>query len=281
MNASHQPFAAGRPPAVEVPGASVPIRFDDGAAYERYMGLWSREVGLRFLDWLALPAGGRWLDIGCGNGAFTELLPDRVAPAAIDGIDPSAAQLAHARARPIGARARFVEGDAMALPYADGGFDAAVMPLVIFFVPDPARGVAEMRRVLRPGGTAAAYAWDMAGGGFPYHLAQQGLREAGVDVPRPPSPEASDLPALVGLWQGAGLVDVCTEVITVRRRWPDFEAWWQTLRDAPSMGARIAGLDAERSRQLKERLCARLQPEADGSLWLSARAHAVRGRVPG
>lgn len=262
------------------PGGPAPIRFDDGAAYERYMGLWSREVGQRFLDWLDLPAGGRWLDIGCGNGAFTELLPARCAPASIDGIDPSVAQLAHARQRPVGARARFIEGDAMALPYEAACFDVAVMPLVIFFVPDPPRGVAEMRRVLRPGGTAAAYAWDMAGGGFPYHLAQQGLRAIGVEVPRPPSPEASDLPAMCALWRDAGLDEVRTEVITVERRWPSFDDWWRTLHDAPSMGARIAGLDAGRQAALRDHLRARLSVEADGSLCLQARAHAVRGTVP-
>ena len=58
-----------------------PIRFDDGASYERYMGVWSQLAGAAFLDWLALPARQRWLDVGCGNGAFTELLAARGAPA--------------------------------------------------------------------------------------------------------------------------------------------------------------------------------------------------------
>ncbi len=58
----------------------------------------------------------------------------------------------------------------MALPFADGAFDAAVMALVIFFVPEPARGVAEMARVVASGGIVCAYAWDMPGGGFPYAL---------------------------------------------------------------------------------------------------------------
>ena len=76
------------------------IRFDDGAAYERYMGVWSRIAGETFLDWLAPEPGLRWLDVGCGNGAFTELIVARCAPAAVDGIDPSEAQLAFARKRP-------------------------------------------------------------------------------------------------------------------------------------------------------------------------------------
>src|SRR4051812_30481386 len=135
------------------------IRFDDGAAYERYMGKWSQLAGETFLDWLAPAAGLRWLDVGCGNGAFTEMLVERCAPLSVHGIDPSEAQLAYARSRAASRVAQFQPGDAMALPFPDNAFDAAVMPLVIFFVPEPARGVAEMARVVSPGGLVAAYAW--------------------------------------------------------------------------------------------------------------------------
>src|SRR5690242_12924995 len=110
------------------------IRFDDGAAYERYMGKWSQRAGEAFLDWLAPAPGLRWLDVGCGNGAFTELIGERCAPAAVHGVDPSPGQLAFARTRPVSRIAQFHQGDAMALPFADDTFDAAVMPLVIFFV---------------------------------------------------------------------------------------------------------------------------------------------------
>src|SRR3954466_15349411 len=167
------------------------IRFDDGAAYERYMGAWSQLTGETFLQWVAPPPGWRWLDVGCGNGAFTELLVERCAPASVDGIDPSEAQLAHARSRLGSAAARFHHGDAMALPFPDDTFDAAVMPLVIFFVPDPATGVAEMARVVRPGGLVSAYGWDMPGGGFPYETLQTEMREIGVPVSQAPSRDAS------------------------------------------------------------------------------------------
>src|SRR3712207_3794143 len=128
------------------------------------MGEWSRLAGETFLEWLTPESGLRWLDVGCGNGAFTEMLAGRCAPASVHGVDPSEAQLAFARARPAARLAEFRRGDAMALPFTDDTFDAAVMPLVIFFVPEPARGVAEMARVVRPGGTVSAYAWDMEGG---------------------------------------------------------------------------------------------------------------------
>ena len=128
------------------------IRFTNGAAYERYMGVWSRLAGETFLAWLAPATRLRWLDVGCGNGAFTEMLFERCAPASAEGIDPSGEQLAFARERLASQAAAFRSGDAMALPYGQDSFDAAVMPLVIFFVPEPSRGVAEMARVVHPGG---------------------------------------------------------------------------------------------------------------------------------
>src|SRR5438105_3557722 len=108
------------------------VRFTDGAAYERYMGKWSQLAGQTFLEWLAPSKGLRWLDVGCGNGAFTEMLVNRCAPAQVHGLDPSKEQLAYARTRPASRVAQFHLGDAMALPFPDDTFDAAVMPLVIF-----------------------------------------------------------------------------------------------------------------------------------------------------
>src|SRR5216684_4543728 len=199
------------------------IRFDDGAGYERYMGKWSQLVGETFLDWLAPKSGLRWLDVGCGNGAFTELLVDRCAPVSVQGVDPSEAQLAYARTRPALRVAQFRQGDAMAQPFPDDTFDAAIMPLVIFFVPDPAKGVAEMARVVCPGGIVAAYAWDMLGGGFPYDALRVEMRGMGVAVPMPPSPEASRMDALRDLWTDAGLDAVETREIAVQRTFTDFD----------------------------------------------------------
>src|SRR5438034_3377352 len=113
--------------------AEPQIRFDDGAAYERMMGVWSRLAGEIFLDWLAPRPGLRWIDVGCGNGAFTELLVERCTPAEVQGVDPSEGQLAFARTRHTARIAEFRIGDAIALPFSEDAFDAAVMALVIFF----------------------------------------------------------------------------------------------------------------------------------------------------
>lgn len=261
--------------------AATEIRFDDGAAYERYMGVWSRLAGTTFLEWLAPPSALRWLDVGCGNGAFTELLVKRCAPAAVEGIDPSEAQLDHARTRLAPPAAQFRLGDAMALPFAADAFDVAVMPLVIFFVPDPAASVAEMARVVRPGGSVAAYAWDMIGGGFPYEAVQAELRAMGMNAPVPPSAEASRLDVLRELWTAAGLDAVETRDITVHRTFDDFDDYWATILCGPGVGRLLTTMAASEFAAFGARLRARL-PAADatGRITVSARANAVRGRVP-
>jgi len=103
------------------------IQFTDGAAYEKYMGVWSQLVGNDFLKWLSPKSNQSWLDIGCGNGTFTETFTKQCAPASIDGIDPSEEQLAFARKRPALQQAKFQKGDAMALPFAAQTFDIVVM----------------------------------------------------------------------------------------------------------------------------------------------------------
>jgi SAM-dependent methyltransferase len=257
------------------------IRFDDGAAYERYMGKWSQLVGENFLDWLAPKAGLRWLDIGCGNGAFTETIVERCTPAVVQGIDPSEGQLAYARTRPASRIAQFRQGDAMALPFPDASFDVAVMPLVIFFVPDPVRGVAEMARVVCPGGMVTAYAWDLPGSGFPYAALQAEMREMGIVVPMPPSPEASRIDTMQELWTGAGLAAVETREITVQRSFDDFDSYWATVLGGPSVGSQLAAMSPQDVAHFKERMRARLPSDATGRITYSARANAVKGRVPG
>ena len=255
------------------------IRFDDGAAYERYMGKWSQLAGGTFLDWLGPESGWRWLDVGCGNGAFTEMLVERCAPASVDGIDPSGAQIAYARTRSSTRVVEFRLGNAMALPFPDDAFDAAVMPLVIFFVPDPAKGVAEMARVVRPGGIAAAYAWDVDGGGFPYDGLLREIREMGVAVPDPPSPDASRLDAMRELWTGAGMGGVETNVITVQRTFADFDDYWTTILGASSVGARIAAMAPADLAFLRARMRAQLPADDTGRITCRAWANAVWGRV--
>lgn len=127
------------------------------------MGRWSRLVAREFLAWLAVSPDSAWLDVGCGTGALMQGILDVEAPRSVVGIDPSEGYIGYAREHVRYDRVRFEVGDAHNLPFEAATFDAVVSGLVLNFVPEPARAVAEMKRVARPGGTVAAYVWDYAG----------------------------------------------------------------------------------------------------------------------
>jgi SAM-dependent methyltransferase len=255
------------------------VRFDDGAAYERMMGLWSRQVGEDFIGWLKLPTGLKCVDIGCGNGAFTELLVERCRPAEVQGIDPSPQQIEFARQRHVAKIAEFRQGDAMALPFPDNRFDAATMALVIFFVPEPARGVAEMARVVGAGGVVAAYAWDMLGGGFPMTPILEEVRALGKETQGPPSVEASRMDSLRKLWSDAGMEALETRKITAQRTFTDFDDFWTSSTGAGSVRATIEALSRSEAETVKARVRAKIQADAKGRITHSAFANAIKGRV--
>lgn len=264
----------GRKPAM----AEQKILFEDGAAYEQLMGIWSRSAGEIFLDWVDPPSGLRWIDVGCGNGAFTELLVERCSPVEVQGIDPAEGQLAFARTRPASRVAEFRHGDAMALPFPAGRFDIAAMALVIVFVPDPAKGVEEMVRVVRPGGLIASYVWDMAGDGFPLEPILEEMRAMGLVLPRPPRVDASRMEALHDLWTAAGLEAVEVRNIAVTRTFAGFDDFWMTSAKSSMLAPTLAKMASGDVESLKGRLCARLPEDSQGRITCGARAHAVKGR---
>ncbi|TXL76390.1 methyltransferase domain-containing protein [Vineibacter terrae] len=260
--------------------AGGPVRFEDGATYEEVMGVWSRLAGDEFLDWLSPPSGLKWIDIGCGNGAFTELLIERCGPVEVHGVDPSDGQLAYARTRPAARVATFQNGDAMALPFAEAAFDAAVMALVIVFVSDPAKGMAEMVRVVRPGGLIATYVWDMIDGGFPLDPILEEMRAMGIAHPRPPQAGKSRMEALEDLWRQAGLEAIETREISVQRTFPAFDDFWNINSKASTVGAAISAMAAQDALALKERVRRRLSAANGGGVTYGARANAIKGRKP-
>jgi ubiquinone/menaquinone biosynthesis C-methylase UbiE len=167
----------------------------------------------------------------------------------------------------------------MALPFADKTFDLATMALVIFFVPDPAKGIAEMKRVMRSGGTVAAYAWDLPGGGFPLEPLLTEIRAMGYKLPQPPSAEASRIAAMHDLWSSAGLESVQTREIVVERTYRDFNEFWTSSMASPSVTTALAAMPAANVERLKERVRGKLPTDAAGRITYSARANAVKGRV--
>jgi SAM-dependent methyltransferase len=254
-----------------------PNLFADGKAYERLMGRWSKLAGEKFLDWLDAPKNLKWLDVGCGNGAFTEVLIARYSPAAVIGVDPSEGQLAFARGRPGVKRAEFRVADAQALPFPDNSFDAATMALAIVFIPDPAK--AEMARVVRPGGIVATYMWEFPDG-FPLAPLAATMKDLGLTPPERPNVEASGRDAMRAIWKAAGLTAVESEVIRIRVSFSSFDDFWDsnTVPVGPS-GKALSELTASAREQLKTRLRERLPIAADGSIAYEAFANAVKGVV--
>lgn len=259
------------------------LSWASGDAYERFVGRWSRHVAAEFIQWLALPAGLEWIDVGCGTGALSSAILRDAAPRRVRGYDLSPQHVAAARAHASDARAGFAEADASALPDPPRACDAAVSGLVLNFVPRPVDAVAEMRRVTRPGGTVAAYVWDYADG--------MQLIRTFWDAAAEFDPSAGELDEgrrfplcrpepLRELFASAGLRDVEVRAIDVPTRFHDIDDYWQPFLggQGPAPGY-VASLDEERRAALRELLRARLPADADGSIPLTARAWAVRGRA--
>jgi SAM-dependent methyltransferase len=252
-----------------------------GDRYEPYVGRWSRLVARDFVDWLGVPKGKRWLDVGCGTGALAQTVLERAAPEEVLGIDPSEGFLANARRYVTDPRARFETADAQSLPVTDAAFDAAVSGLVLNFVPDQAKAAREMRRAVKVGGTVAAYVWDYAG-------EMQMMRRfwdaaVALDPAAREKDEGVRFPLcqpepFAALFRGAGLSKVETRAIDVPTVFRDFDDFWTPFLSgqAPAPGYCMS-LNEERRGALREHLRATLPTRADGSIPLIARAFAVRG----
>lgn len=254
-----------------------------GGAYERYVGRWSRLVAREFLAWLGVANGRRWLDVGCGTGALSQTILERGAPSTVIGIDASAGFVDHARGQISDPRASFRVGDAQALPFEDGAFDAAVSGLVLNFVPDPARMLGAMRRVVQPGGVVAVYVWDYAG--------EMHVMRYFWDVAAELDPAARDLAEglrfplcrpgpLAELARAAGLDEIATRSLDVSATFRDFDDYWTPFLGGQGPApAYCMSLTEERRSALRERLRAALPIRPDGSVVLPARAWTVKGRV--
>jgi len=261
------------------------FRWVGGGEYESFVGRWSRLVAQMFVRWLELEAGARVVDVGCGTGALTTALLELADPEAVVGVDPSAGFIGHAREQTTDPRATFAVAGAESLPFEDGAFDVAVSGLVLNFVPDAARGVAESARVVRRGGCVAAYVWDYAGRmELLRHFWDAAVR---LDPTAGALDEGRRFPicepvALAELFAGAGLLQAETREIVVPTVFSDFDDYWQPFLsgEAPAPGYAMS-LTEERRGALRERIRERLPTASDGSIALVARAWAFRGTKEG
>jgi SAM-dependent methyltransferase len=255
-----------------------------GNSYDAYMGRWSRQIAPRFLDWLDAPGGMDWIDVGCGTGALTAAILTGCMPRRVTSIDPSEGFLATARANCPSDIITFRIGDAQALPAETGSVDVVVSALVLNFVPDRGKALAEMKRVCRPGGKVGFYVWDYPGGGV-------GFMSAFWDAAAALDPAARDLAEtrrfpfctqdkLTNMAEAAGLTSVRSTGIEAPSVFKDFDDLWQpfTLGAGPAPGY-CAALAAPAREKLRQRLSDSLPRRGDGSIALSTRAWAIKGSV--
>lgn len=254
-----------------------------GNLYEPYVGRWSRLVAREFLAWLDVEPGKQWIDVGCGTGALTQTILDVADPRSIVGVDPSDAFVSYAVDHVQDARATFRVADARELPLEDSSVDVAVSGLVLNFVPEPERALAEMTRVLGAGGLAAAYVWDYAD--------KMELMRYFWDAAVALDPAAAELDegarfpicapdALEKAFTAAGLSAVEGRAIDVPTRFQSFDDYWTPFLggQGPAPGYAMS-LDEDRRAALRERIRDALPVASDGSIDLIARAWAACGRA--
>jgi ubiquinone/menaquinone biosynthesis C-methylase UbiE len=260
--------------------AEVKVTFDAAEDYERFMGRWSRAIGERFLAWLGAPADARWLDVGCGTGAFSELILKRCAPKSLTGIDPSPEQITYVGKHLPGGT--FQVADATAMPFPDGGFDVVASALVLHFIADRAAALGEMKRVLRPGGLVGGYTWkrtattDFAA----YAPMLEGVASIGGEPLRSPVVPEGSIDGMRASLGAAGYIDIAVLEIEVPQTYENFDAYWsaQTLPFSPS-GKTVAKLDDAQRARLRDLLRETL-PAGDGTITYSATAVAGKARKP-
>jgi SAM-dependent methyltransferase len=259
--------------------------FSMSSGYELYMGRWSRLLAPAYVEFAGVRDGQRVLDVGTGTGALASALEAATRSSEIVGIDPSAGFIEFAKKNAKSGRARFETGDAQALQLGDASFDQTMALLVMNFIPDHQKAVAEMRRVTRPGGTVSACVWD-------YGAGMESLRifwdeAVALDAAAAPKHERNMKLAREGelgaLWQKAGLANVEEKGLVIDQVFRSFDDFWGPfLKGTGPGGAYVASLPEEGRRRLEARMRERLLGNrAEGAFSLMARAWCARGEAPG
>jgi len=252
-----------------------------GIAYEPYVGRWSRLVARKFLSWLAVPAKSRWLDVGCGTGALSQMILENADPGTVKGIDSSEGFLAFAREQIHDPRVQFEVGDAQNLPVESGDYDAVVSGLALNFIPQPLQALSEMARAVQLPGVVAVYVWDYTGKmQFMRHFwnAAAALDPVAYDLDEGRRFPICQPEALKQLFEHTGLKNVEVLPIDIWTEFEDFDDYWLPFLGGQGSAPGYAmSLSEERRAALRERIRAGLPHAVDGSIPLVARAWAVWG----
>jgi SAM-dependent methyltransferase len=251
-----------------------------GDAYDRFMGRYSRRLAVEFADAAGVAPGHTALDVGCGPGALTGVLVDRLGAASVAACDPSEPFVAANVERHPGVEVRL--GRAEAIPFEDGRFDVALAQLVLHFVTDSSAAMGEMQRVVRPGGTVGACVWDFVDG---MEMLRQFWDAALAVNPNAPD-EARTLRfggpgELAALFNGAGVADVVEHTLHVEASYPDFaELWSGFLAGIGPSGSYCASLPDDTRAAVRVELFRRVG-SPPGPFSIGATARCATGRVPG
>lgn len=253
-----------------------------GDPYEYFMGRWSSIAAHRFLKWLSPEHGLKWLDVGCGSGALSESAINGYKPQTLIAIDQSE-EFVTTTQRRLNGNAICKIGNALDLPIEDSSVDLTVSGLVLNFVPNVEKSLAEMTRATVKGGTVAVYIWDYAGKmdflqNF-WETAEELKKEASaLNEAKRFSDFSSE--ALMEFFIEAGFDEVITTSIEIDTYFTDFDDYWM-----PFLGGQgpaptyLMSLNETDRAHLKNSIYKRLPIQPDGSIPLSARALAVKGKV--
>jgi SAM-dependent methyltransferase len=254
------------------PIVSVAVAAD---AYDRFMGRYSAPLAPLFADFAGVESAGRVIDVGCGPGALTAELVERLGADSVAAVDPSEPFVAAVRGRYPGVAVR--QAAAEELPFDDREFEAALAQLVVHFMKDPVGGLREMARVTAPGGVVAASVWDHGGGSGPLSPYWEAVHELDASVDDESQLAGATEGHLTELFRQAGLDGIDEDGLWVSVEHATFDDWWEpyTLGVGPA-GAYVVGLDPEEQARLRE-LCRRRLPEAP--FVVKARAWAARAVV--
>ncbi len=246
-----------------------------GETYDRFMGRYSRPLAASFADWLGITSGQRVLDVGCGPGALTEHLVALVGAAQVAAVDPSEPFVEACRSRHPGVDVRL--GVAESLPFDDDTFDVTASCLVVHFMSDPVAGLAEMKRVTRPGGWVGATVWDLAASRAPMWPLWVAVDEIAPEHPGERGFQGGSRESLVAILEGAALRDIEWIELPVTVTHPSFDEWWEPyLHGVGPAGEAVAAMDPNRRASLEEILRRNL---GEGPFDITAVAYAVRGRA--
>lgn len=257
--------------------------WQSGAAYERFMGRWSRLASATFVRWLDRPPSDVWVDIGMGTGALTQSILDAAQPALVIGVEPSDGLRNAARARITDTRAVILEGDAGSIPLPDETANTVASSFVLNFVPETTTALREMRRCVASGGCVAAAVWDYADG--MEFLRRFWTAAVRLDPSAHALDEANRFPLcgpqpLQAVFESAGLIDVRVAPLDVETHFENLRDFWEPFQGgtgpAPTY---LATLSTPQRRRLHAELARTLPIERDDSIRLRARAWAVAGTV--